>query len=221
MEGMDGDTATRRDRVAIFIGVAAMHAILLWVFSWSEPIPVLARRDANESLVFLILPNRTPPSYEQDLPHQGPSQPPTANPLLTPRPRQPPSVEEPPGEKAPLTIDWTAETELAAEHQAQLAANSPHRALDSRASGADLNGGLGPGSRKEPEFGWSHSRIHRVESLAEGGSIIWINDRCFIAAVGLIPLPFCRIGKIAARGDLFEHVRDPRDLGSNSAPGAP
>jgi hypothetical protein len=73
----------------------------------------------------------------------------------------------------------------------------------------------------EPEFGWSHSRIHRVESLADGGSIIWINDRCFIAAVGLIPLPFCRIGKIAARGDLFEHIRDPRDLGSNSAPGAP
>jgi len=38
--------------------------------------------------------------------------------------------------------------------------------------GAALNGSLGAGGRKEPEFGWSHSRIHRVESPAEGGSII-------------------------------------------------
>jgi hypothetical protein len=62
------------------------------------------------------------------------------------------------------------------------------------------------------EFGWSHARTHRVEPLPDGGFVLNITDRCAIVFV-LIPLPFCRVGTIPARGDLFRHMHDPAQPG--------
>jgi hypothetical protein len=45
-----------------------------------------------------------------------------------------------------------------------------------------------------------------------GGFVVWINDQCGVA-IGLMAMPFCGLGKKAARGDLFEHMDDPPTAG--------
>jgi hypothetical protein len=85
------------------------------------------------------------------------------------------------------------------------------RDLDKHGAGMDFDGGLGPDEGSKPEFGWDHARTHRVEAMEGGGSILWINDRCFIVMYGVIPFPMCSPGKIPVRGDLFDHMRDSRD----------
>jgi hypothetical protein len=76
--------------------------------------------------------------------------------------------------------------------------------LDDQASARGLSSASGP-----KPFGWSHSRVQRIEPI-EGGTIIWINDRCAIVLSGLL-MPVCKIGKIEARGDLFENMQDDAD----------
>ncbi len=216
--GVHEETAARRRiNSVIFALVLATHAALVFLLS-SYGVPRLARRAANDSLVFLTLPERTSLPSERRLPRQGPT---LHQPKDLPQARQPaplPVPQEPPAENPPLTIDWMAEAERTAEQQAQLAAEAHHRALDKHGPGADMDGGLGPEPGKKPEFGWYHARIHRVQALPGGGYIIWINDRCFIPAIGFIgiPFPLCGIGKIPVRGDLFEHMRDPADLGGDT-----
>ena len=39
-----------------------------------------------------------------------------------------------------------------------------------------------------------------------------INDRCAVAVIILI-MPVCKLGKIEARGDLFQHMKDPPVMG--------
>ena len=60
---------------------------------------------------------------------------------------------------------------------------------------------------KAEEFGWYSARTHRVESLPTGGLLIHLNDECVLVLTPL-PLALCGIGKKAANGDLFKHLRD-------------
>lgn len=69
-----------------------------------------------------------------------------------------------------------------------------------------------PALPKPPEFGWSHARTHRVESLPGGGLMVNVNDRCVVLVVPF-PFLFCGIGKKEADGDLFKHLRDPGQPG--------
>ena len=50
-----------------------------------------------------------------------------------------------------------------------------------------------------PEWGWHRHQPH---------------GRCRLVVVGLVPLPTCDLEKTPARGDLFEHMRDARELGA-------
>jgi hypothetical protein len=76
-----------------------------------------------------------------------------------------------------------------------------------------------PGSidYSKPQFGWSHAATHRVEEIPTGGLLINLNDRCFIAWV-IFPFPLCKVGKMPARGDLFQHMKDPPALGEPELP---
>lgn len=60
----------------------------------------------------------------------------------------------------------------------------------------------------KPEFHWYHAGTHRVEPLEGGGTLINLNDNCVLVVIGVIPFPTCKLGRIRARGDLFEHMRD-------------
>jgi hypothetical protein len=92
-------------------------------------------------------------------------------------------------------IDWRREAEEAArEHVLEAQAERGHK--DDSAP-----------PKPQPEFGWDHSRVHRIEPLESGGLLVWINDRCAIV-ISVMAMPICKIGKKPARGDLFEHMDD-------------
>jgi hypothetical protein len=200
--------AARLLRPGILLLVAALHAALLFLASQWQ-MQVALRHE--EPLIFLTLPSRMQAPAESEPPPQpSPQKKPAPSHdtqlVIVPPPAGPPPIEQP---AAP--IDWTAEATRTAKQQAELAAAPGPRALDQHAPGAgiDFDGGLGPDPEYRPEFGWYHARIHRIEPLEGGGSILWINDRCFIVMAGVIPFPMCGIGKIPPRGDLFDHMRDP------------
>ena len=60
-------------------------------------------------------------------------------------------------------------------------------------------------------------RYERIEPLKTGGTLIRLNDRCVLVFAVMV-LPICQIGKIPARGDLFEHMDDPPVLGAPPPP---
>jgi hypothetical protein len=193
-------------RPTILVVVAALHAALLLVaLRWQTRLDLRS----EESLIFLPLPSHvqaeedTAPAPDQQ--HKKPA--PTHDTQLVTVP-VPAPAELPPPEEPPAKIDWNAEAALIARQQAQSSTAPGPRALDKHGAGTDLDGGLGPDPGYTPEFGWDHARTHRVEALEGGGSILWINDRCFIVLAGMIPFPMCGIGKIPVRGDLFDHMHD-------------
>jgi hypothetical protein len=202
-------------RPAILALVAALHgALLLIAAQWQTRLHLRG----EQSLIFLPLPSHV--QFHEETPRLAPhkkSSPAHDTQLVTiPAPVQPPPVERP-----PANIDWNSEAALTAKQQAQSAAAPPPRALDKHGAGADLDGGLGPDPGSTPEFGWDHAHTHRFEALEGGGSILWINDRCFIVMAGMIPFPMCGIGKIPVRGDLFDHMHDlpaPEPNANNTAP---
>ncbi len=114
-----------------------------------------------------------------------------------PQPTAPQWIAPSESEEAPAqpSVDWRREAEeTAREHALQAEAQRDHKGDSSPAT-------------PKPEFGWSHSRIHRIEPLEEGGFLVWINDRCAIV-ISVMAMPVCEIGKKPARGDLFEHMND-------------
>ena len=211
----EGGTAQPR-RLAILLLVVALHAALLLLVSrWQTHLNVRT----EESLVFLSLPAHVQSAEE--------ASPPPSLPRKKPAPTHdtqlvvvPPPVEPPPAEQKPGIVDWNAEAALTVKQRAQAAAAPQPRALDKHGAGTEFDGGLAPDEGSAPEFGWDHARTHRVEALEGGGSLIWINDRCFIVMAGLIPFPMCGIGKIPARGDLFDRLHDPKQAPNvnNTAP---
>ena len=200
------DRAARRVlRPAVLLLVVGLHAALLMLASRLQ-LPADLRSD--DSLVFLPLPSQAQAPEETPAPAEVPrTKPePTRETQLIVVPEEAPPP--PPAETPPAPIDWNAEAALTAKQQAQAAAAPGPRALDQPAAGSDFDGGLGPDVYAKPEFGWYHPRTHRIEAMEGGGSILWLNDRCFIVMAGLIPFPMCGIGKIPPRGDLFDHMLD-------------
>jgi len=63
--------------------------------------------------------------------------------------------------------------------------------------------------RALPEFGWDEARIHRVEPLPHGGTLIHLTDHCVLVIYALMPFPGCEIGKIPANGHLFDGLEGP------------
>jgi len=133
------------------------------------------------------------PNVTVELPHLDASSAITAPPDLSP-------------EKDPASpsIDWQQETRTAAARMAE--------SLDAERR---RKGKLTPDPRftrptPRAQFGWDRSRTHQIESLPEGGTIIHLNDRCALVLNGML-LPICKIGKIPARGDLFEHMGEAHD----------
>jgi hypothetical protein len=192
-------------RPAILALVLALHAALLLIVSrWQTRIDVRT----EESLVFLPFPAHVQSAEEASpppsLPRKKPAPTHDTQLIIVPAPAKPP-----PAEQKPAIVDWNAEAALTVKQRAQAAAAPQPRALDKRSAGMYV-GGLGLDQGSAPEFAWDHARTHRVEPMEGGGSILWINDRCFLVMYGVIPLPMCNVGNIPVRGDLFDHMRDPK-----------
>ena len=69
-----------------------------------------------------------------------------------------------------------------------------------------------PGPRKSRPFGWDKTHTQRVEALPGGRISVRLSDRCGLV---LAPLPIggCSLGKIEARGDLFDEMQAPVEMG--------
>jgi hypothetical protein len=196
--------------------VVAIHAAFLLVASRR-----VTRVDTHseEPLIFLALPEHAQVlargASQAALPHKKPAAPRDTQLITIPPPAQPSAADNP-----PAPIDWSNEAELAIKQQAELAMTTPPRALDKHGAGADLNGGLSPERGRKPDFGWDRSHTHRVESVEGGGILIHINERCILVLMPF-PFPFCGIGKIPARGDLLDHMRDEPQADGNPKNFAP
>jgi hypothetical protein len=210
-------TAARLLRPTVLLLVAALHAALLLIaWRWQTRLDLRT----EEPLVFLALPAHVQSAEEASPPPGVPPKkaPPAHDTQLV---IVPPPAEPLPAEQKSAIIDWNAEAALTAKQQAQSAAAPPPRALDKQLAGMYVDGGPGSDQRNTPEFGWDHARTHRVEPMEGGGSILWINDRCFVVLYGVIPFPMCGIGKIPVRGDLFDHMRDSKGQEPNANNTAP
>jgi hypothetical protein len=133
------------------------------------------------------------PNVRIELPHLDPSN------AITVPPEMPPEESL----TAP-SIDWQEETRTAAARMAE-SLDAERRRQRKPAPDPRFTR---PTPR--PEFGWDKSKTNRIESLPEGGTVIHLNDRCALVLSGLL-LPACKLGKIPARGDLFEHMGDAHD----------
>ncbi|HUX73009.1 MAG TPA: hypothetical protein VMV25_03845 [Steroidobacteraceae bacterium] len=56
-----------------------------------------------------------------------------------------------------------------------------------------------------------------MESIAGGGLLIHINDRCMIVLMPF-PWPVCKIGKLKVNGDLFKRLHDRGNAGDWNDP---
>lgn len=180
-------------RLLIFALTVLIHAGLFALLASKRSSPIEENEELRTVLVFLRDAPKTSRTREAtplapgDLPRPLPPE------LTAPRPIAPPATNETP---VPPIIDWQREAEEAARKQA-LEAPAP-----------------GEAGKPKPkhEFAWSHSSTHRIEPMENGGFIVWINDNCGVA-IGIMAMPFCKLGKKPPRGDLFEHMNDPATPG--------
>jgi hypothetical protein len=193
-------------RLWVIAVVAALHAGVCWVLlKATRPLKVRTATFSLE-LTYLDMPERVarraaPAARAQPLVRQS-----VAVPALNqPRPLSPPSAEAPAEEGNAIhpPIDWASELNRTAREIAS-GASAPQP----REFGAPH---VAPTPSKQPEFGWSRSRTHRLET-GPGGTAVHLGDHCVIAFTPL-PFPVCRLGKKEANGDLFKHLRDPPQPG--------
>lgn len=198
-------------RVCVLLLVAAAHlagVLLIATLSRNQRVHLTAEADA---LLVVLLP---PEPERPQLPRRTPPQPPNVAGLF----RHPPAVAgaapgNGPANATPtnaITIDWAAEGRQAAELQAEEDARARHRAA---AMAAPHDPTFDPAPHP-PKFHWDPVHANRVEPIEGGGTLIRLNDNCELVISVMIPLVGCALGKIHARGDLFEHMRDAPELGA-------
>jgi hypothetical protein len=203
---------TRSSRAAVFAAILACHAcLLLWRGS-----PSLLRELAHDEPLQLM---QLPAPVLSEIP---------ASASLRGRQRQrhdsaavPSAAAPAQGElsatavQAPAKIDWFAEAQLTANRQAAPSIE-PH-SLDDHSRHGSHEEGLGLREISKPKFAWYYAGTHRFDTSGDL-PVIRLNDRCVVPIGLMIPLPLCRIGKIPARGDLFDHMRDVPDATSATPP---
>jgi hypothetical protein len=201
-------THKRGRRLWVIAAVGALHAGVCWVLLGTRPLKIRTGTTSPE-LTFLTL----------DLPESAARRPAAARrsrplmrqsvaipPLNQPRPLSQPSAAAPGDEDNAIhpPIDWANELNRTAR---EVASGAP--APQPREFGAPHVASTPPA--KPPEFGWSHSRTHRLER-DPGSMAIHLGDHCIITFTPL-PFPVCTPGSKEANGDLFKHMRDPPEPG--------
>src|SRR5882757_394832 len=193
-------------RAATFIVVLAIHAMFFFLFTVvhrHEPGEVDAPTTTLIALSEATQPVESVPRIPAPARAARRAAPKTA-PHVSSRPEPLPEVS---GITATPAPDWRAEAQIAANNV--LEAERRKREQPSVLAPHDFSG-VTPGSTdtSKPEFGWSHAATHRIEAKP-GALVVNINDRCAIALVFIFPFPMCKIGRMPANGNLFEHMHEP------------
>ncbi len=206
-------THSRARRLSVIAIVAALHAGVVWVLLEAKAPLKIRTAASSEELTYLNLNMPTSKGSRPApirrwlplLPH-GAASPPSNLPQAPSTPSAAAQSDEDNAIHPP--IDWANELSRTAREAAAASAPQP------RVFGAPHIAPTPPA--KPPEFGWSYSRTHRVET-GPNGTVIHLNDRCAIALAPL-PFPVCVLGKREANGDLFKHMRDPPQPGESNDP---
>lgn len=198
-------------RVATFVAIAVIHFALIVYVAFTRAPGLRATEDSFVTHVFFL--TEAEPSAEvraapSSTPGARRASPPVLSAPIT-LPPEPPTPETP---SASPRIDWAREAELSASRQLQ----NDDEARRLAAPFTHDFGAQGP-VRAAPQFRWDHAHTNRIEPLETGGMLIWLNERCAVAVAGAV-FPVCMIGKISARGDLFEHMKDAPVLGEAPRP---
>jgi hypothetical protein len=201
---MGAHSVARRLCVLVLVAAAHLGALLL-IAALTRCQRLHLTAEADALLVVLL------PPEPSRLPPRNPRQPFR----VTNSPRTPAAPAVPAAGKAPatatatnaITIDWAAEATRAARVQAEEDELARRRA-------AALHDPAFDQAPRPPEFHWDPVRANRVVPLAGGGTLIRLNDNCALIITVVIPLVGCSLGKIPARGDLFEHMRDAPAFGA-------
>lgn len=206
-------THKRARRLLVVAAVGALHAGVCWVLLGTRPLKIRTGTTSLE-LTFLTLDlpegvarRPAPVRASRPLVRQNVAIPP----LNQPRPLSQPSAAPPGDEDNAIhpPIDWANELNRTARESVSGAS-----AAQPRVFGAAH---VAPTPRaKPPEFGWSHSRTHRMER-DPGSMAIHLGDHCIITFTPL-PFPVCTPGTKEANGDLFMHMRDPPQSGDRQDP---
>ena len=204
-------------RTATFVVVIAIHAVFFFLFAerWS-PARYFSEPQAPTILIFLPTPVPTrpvepgvpPPSTQRAARAAAPKAP--APVRVEPKPEIPSITPTP----AP---DWRAEAQIAANDE--LEAEQRNRDRPSPLAPHDFSAVV-PGSTdtSKPKFGWYYAGTHRVQGTPGGPLIVHINDRCAVAFLFIFPFPVCKVGKMPARSDLFEHMNEVPAAGEPNLP---
>jgi hypothetical protein len=211
-------------RVATILVVLIIHVVLFLLFAAPRILVPRAGQEEAPSIAFFLPPD------EVDTTAEGAPRSPTAaqaaHPTSPKRPtaagaKWPGAIVRPESEqsipsRAPTAPDWRREMQIAAN--SEIEAEERKRRKSSPLAPHDFSG-VRPGSTDDSKraFGWSHAATHRVEEIPTGGLLINLNDRCSIAWV-VFPFPVCKVGKIPARGDLFQPMKAPQALGKPELP---
>ena len=191
----------RTMRALAFLAAAVAHVALVALLMHS---PRRDTRDVvNESRMVVVFLEPEPPVLAAPV-SQSPAPRVT---IKTPPVDLGSAITLPPHEEVeapanPPSIDWQEESRTAAERAA-----AGLEAERRRKRNVDVDPRFARPAPRTPEFGWDQSKIHRVESLPAGGLLIHLNDRCSLSLSGFL-IPMCKLGKIEARGDLFDHIGD-------------
>jgi hypothetical protein len=190
-------------RATVAVAIAIAHAVVLWLFVVHRHAQRARDSGAAPSILVLIpLPARVEPVR-------------AAAAAAAAAERREPGAAVSPRPPAPLSestaiTDWALAAESAA-HRSLAASQERERQLAALAPKASPEVDLSPPPKSPPQFGWDRSVVNRIEPLEGGGTYVHLNQRCGIVLSGFI-FPVCTLGKIRARGDLFEHMDDPIDL---------
>jgi hypothetical protein len=188
-------------RIALLAALFSVHVlIILQIADLRGPVPSTVASDRMSLTWVTVQPHVVEPTAASPA-----SAAPTANFKRHPPARDfaPTQLPEIKGEPPSGAVDWKAEAERAV---AAIAADETdtRRSFGSREQ-------QNPSQRGPKPFGWDRSQTERVQALP-GGTVIRLNDHCSLV---LMPLPLvgCAVGKIEARGDLFDDMDRPATLG--------
>jgi hypothetical protein len=201
--------ANARLRLGVFAAVAAGHAALFMVLATMH-LTATPTAELETSMILFALPaNEAPPqpapAHREISRATQPTRPPAAS--AQPREKAPERTES----QAPVAIDWAQEAERAAARQVDEDEAAARKAAALFAHKKPPSSLVLP-PPPPPQFGWSHAATHRLESFP-GGVILNLTDRCAIV-FSIMLIPVCKMGVMEPRGDLFEHMNDPAQLGA-------
>jgi hypothetical protein len=187
-------------RTAALAVVAGAHALALtWLLYITDTRQLRPDGDAASMLVVLL----APPAAARELPRASAAAAPGRGTELT---RPGTAAAAPRASIAAPPIDWSAEAQAAAARAVGQAEEARGRA---RAFTVPPTGAaFAPPAAHGAGISWNYAATHRVEAQPGGVTVIHLNDHCALAFVIVLPFFGCAIGKIPARGDLFEHMHE-------------